>query len=212
MPVPWNRDDPRDLPRIAENLRRVLRRILEESSLRRRPTVAMAQDWHRQAYENVRVPVPYYVGEVRDSDPELPELYGYEVAVGPLPGVPSRDVPAELWRFEVAMQRAVARLDDLVPAGETPVERDRLQAVLTLCAYAHGEWVRIHPFANGNGRTARLWANWCAVRYGLPPFVRLRPRPEGRGYAAAAASSMRGDHRGMLIELADMLARRMGPP
>ena len=47
---------------------------------------------------------------------------------------------------------------------------------------------------------------------GLPPFVRLRPRPEGRGYAAAAASSMRGDHRPMIVELAEMLARRMGKP
>jgi Fic family protein len=54
--------------------------------------------------------------------------------------------------------------------------------------------VRIHPFANGNGRTAREWANWAAMRYGLPPFVRLRPRPKGLAYAAAAHASMRGDH------------------
>lgn len=58
--------------------------------------------------------------------------------------------------------------------------------MLTLCAYAHGEWIRIHPFANGNGRTARLWANWCALRYGVPPFVKLKPRPEGDLYATAS--------------------------
>ena len=54
--------------------------------------------------------------------------------------------------------------------------------------------MRIHPFANGNARTARAWANWAALRYGLPPFVRLRPRPEGLAYAAAAHASMRGEH------------------
>jgi len=52
--------------------------------------------------------------------------------------------------------------------------------------------VRIHPFANGNGRTARLWANSLAMRFGLPPFVGLRPRPEG-DYALASDKAMRGD-------------------
>jgi hypothetical protein len=49
----------------------------------------MAQDWHRQIYKGVRLPVPYYAGEVRDSDSNFPELYGYEVGVGPQQGVES---------------------------------------------------------------------------------------------------------------------------
>lgn len=53
---------------------------------------------------------------------------------------------------------------------------------------------RIHPFANGNGRTARLWANAIAMRFGLPPFVRIRPRPGG-AYGRAAAAAMTGDQR-----------------
>jgi Fic family protein len=64
--------------------------------------------------------------------------------------------------------------------------------VIDLCAWAHTEWTRIHPFANGNGRTARLWANFLAVRYRLPPFIRLRPRPD-EGYADAGARAMQGD-------------------
>ncbi|MEA2690858.1 MAG: hypothetical protein QOJ16_245, partial [Acidobacteriota bacterium] len=71
---------------------------------------------------------------------------------------------------------------------------DNLAAVLTLCAWAHSEWVRIHPFANGNGRTARLWVNSIAMRYGLPPFLRIRPRP-GDGYGRVSAAAMRGDWR-----------------
>jgi hypothetical protein len=57
----------------------------------------------------------------------------------------------------------------------------------------HGEWVRIHPFANGNGRTARLWANWAGLRYSLPPFVTIKPRP-GNPYGMAAMASMNGSH------------------
>ena len=61
----------------------------------------------------------------------------------------------------------------------------------TLAAWAHSKWVRIHPFANGNGRTARTWANLLLLRYGLRPVVRLRPRPGGN-YGAAGAAAMWG--------------------
>jgi len=69
---------------------------------------------------------------------------------------------------------------------------DQLAAIIDLCAWAHAEWIRIHPFANGNGRTARRWANSLAMRYGLPPFVRLRPRPDP-GYGAAGVKAMQGN-------------------
>jgi Fic family protein len=75
--------------------------------------------------------------------------------------------------------------------GDEP-DPDQLSAIIDLAAWAHAEWVRIHPFANGNGRTARLWANSILMRYGLPAFIRLRPRPN-TGYAAAGASAMQGD-------------------
>ena len=56
---------------------------------------------------------------------------------------------------------------------------------------AHCEWVRIHPFANGNGRTARIWANSILMRYRLPTVVRLRPTPDA-GYGSAAEAAMNG--------------------
>jgi hypothetical protein len=64
----------------------------------------------------------------------------------------------------------------MLPTGQEP-DADQLAAVIDLCARVHAEWVRIHPFANGNGRTAHLWANCILMRYGLPPFIRFRPRP-----------------------------------
>jgi Fic/DOC family len=209
LPVPWNEDDPRDLPVIEANLRSVLGQIVRDAARRDLPTVVMAQEWHRRTYENVRVPVPYYRGEVRDSDPRFPELFGYEVIVGGKLGVPSRAVPEQLDVFERSLRQAVGMLDSAIPVRRTSIDFEQLRSVLTLCAYSHGEWVRIHPFANGNGRTARLWANWSAVRYGLPPFVRLKPRPEGRGYAVAAGDSMRGDHRAMVTVFAEMLERSL---
>ena len=50
-------------------------------------------------------------------------------------------------------------------------------------------------------------ANWCALRYGLRAFVRLRPRPEGDGYIMAGEQSMSGRHGYMQIEMARMLTK-----
>ena len=101
-------------------------------------------------------------------------------------GVAAADVPAALGRFEAAMKAVVSRMDGVVGPGGSPANATDLYAVLEVAALAHGEWVRIHPFANGNGRTARLWVNWVAVRYGLPFFLALKPPPTALIYAAAA--------------------------
>jgi hypothetical protein len=93
----------------------------------------------------------------------------------------------------------------VLPIGKD-LNADERDAVIDLCAWAHAEWVRIHPFANGNGRTARLWANFLAMRYGLPPFVRLRPRPDD-GYGEAGIKAMRGEWQPTAIVFRRMLRR-----
>ena len=37
-----------------------------------------------------------------------------------------------------------------------------------------------------------MWANCLALRYGVLPFIRSRPKPN-TGYAATAAKAMQGD-------------------
>jgi len=205
LAISWNEDRPEDRVLIERNSSALLRQIVGEAELRRLPSVPLAQSWHRRIYEGVALPVWYFAGEIRDSDPEYPELIGYEVAVGAAEGLPSAEVPSELVLFESSVQMAVSHLDSLIPVDSKPANVELVNSVITLCALAHGEWVRIHPFANGNGRTARLWANWCAARYGLPLFVRVKPRPSGAAYAQAAADSMRGDHRLAVRAFLDML-------
>jgi Fic/DOC family protein len=72
--------------------------------------------------------------------------------------------------LQARARRAIAGPDGALPVGRRPTTALELRAVLLLAANLHGEWVRIHPFANGNGRIARLWVIWVAARYGLPPF------------------------------------------
>ena len=168
--------------------------MIDEAPRRLTPTIGVALEWHRRIFIGV-APLDTYAGNIRDSDPALPELIGYVVRVGNRTGVASADVPEALASFEQAVQRATSVLDAAIAPGDTPSDPGQVQAFLTLCGQVHGEWIRIHPFANGNGRTARLWTRWIALRYGLPPFVRLMPRPYGDLYAGASAKSMDGDHR-----------------
>lgn len=152
------------------------------------------------------VPDSNYVGRFRGER----GIEACQVWLGAREGAPPDKVAAELAGFEARLQRVVAALDERYPSG-SELDADGLAAVIDLSAWAHAEWVRIHPFANGNGRTARIWANFLLMRYGLPPVVRLRPRPD-RGYGRAGAASMDGDWEPTAAVFREMLQEALLPP
>jgi hypothetical protein len=172
---------------LRQNLARVLEEIGQASQAREKPTLKAVTRWHTLVMHGLDVPDSRFVGAFRGE----PGLENLQTRIGTNYGVASAKVASELGRFEAKLQTLVAQMDALLPAGLEP-DTDQLAAVVDLCAWVHAEWVRIHPFANGNGRTARLWANSLAMRYGLPPFIRLRPRPNS-GYGGAGAKAMQGD-------------------
>jgi hypothetical protein len=182
-----------DSPQLRENLARVLEEIIRASEQRETPTLEAARRWQTLVMKGLDVPDSRFVGALRGE----PGLENVQVRVGANYGVDSANVAEELARFEAKLQTLVAELDALLPIGQEP-DADQLAAIVDLCAWVHAEWVRIHPFANGNGRTARLWANSLAMRYGLPPFIRLRPRPNA-SYGDAGAKAMQGDWKPMAV-------------
>lgn len=186
-------------PELTGNLERVLDDAGRHAADRRPVSVAMMRDWHAAIMADLALPDPAWAGCFRGEG----GARDIGVRIGDHRGVAPADVAKALATFEARLVGAVAALDRAV-ARDGVTSADELRAVVSLCAWAHGEWVRIHPFANGSGRTARLWANYIAERYGLPPFVRLRPRPDG-DYAAAARASMTGDWRAMIPVFLAML-------
>ena len=117
--------------------------------------------------------------------------------VGGIPGVSSDHVVEELDKFISGFVAKVQGLDATWPEAEAPPAQEQIEQVVKVAAWAHGEWVRIHPFANGNGRTSRLWANYVLVRYGFGPALQIRPRPSDPYGLAARVSMASGDHRMM---------------
>jgi fido (protein-threonine AMPylation protein) len=207
--IPWRDDPPGGEQRIHANLRELVDELGRSASVRERPTVDLARSWHRAIYAGVELPVSYYAGGIRDRDPAEPELVDDEVMWGGMPATAASAVWSELRKFEHAAQSAVEVLDAVVAPGVRPGDPSTLESVLALAAALHNEWVRIHPHVNGNGRIARCWANWVLIRYGLPPVVRLRPRPDAALYQRAAALARQRLHGPMQRYFLHLLRREL---
>lgn len=131
------------------------------------------------------------------------ELQEMGVHIGSHEGTKAVLVVGEVDAFVKRLQAISAQRDKLFPSDEE-LDRDRLAAVIELAAWTHSEWVRIHPFRNGNGRTARTLTNAIPMRYGLPPVLGLRPRPSSP-YGQAGAEGMEGHARPMEVLLRRVL-------
>jgi Fic family protein len=186
-------------PELRKNLQAVLRSIRDAAQEREPISLKTIRDWHRDTMKGLTVPNPAFVGKFRGQ----PRLETIVVKIGNHSGTAPEKVEEETNKFILRLLPIIARLDKSI-TPDADLTADQLEAVLEVIAWAHSEWVRIHPFANGNGRTARLLANAIALRYGLPPFIRLRPRPN-HGYNQAADASMRGDHRPLVSAFRHML-------
>ena len=198
MPGPaWNDDDPGDATKIGANCDQVLRTVQHDARARTGISELNVRKWHRILYQGCAVPSPAYVGNFR-GDTAHRDLTDYEVGIGrrlsdgypEKMGVWARDVAPAVARFYVAIDSALTLLDQNIPQGIRPQDAATIGEIIALAAAAHGEWLRIHPYANGNGRTARLIANAIALRYRLPAIVALKPRRAGVQYLMAAQSSM----------------------
>jgi len=188
-----------DSPRLRENLKQLLTDIRVKALARKPLRLAEAKTWHRAMMSGLTAPEKTMVGRFRGAHP----LSTIEVVVGSYPGVPAAEIASQTNRFEATLREVTRHLDAEIPS-DADLTLDQLSAVIEACAWAHAEWVRIHPFANGNGRTARFWANAVAMRYQLPPFIRLRPRPNF-DYEAASGEAMRGNRKPTEVVFRHML-------
>jgi len=194
----WNNDSPGDLALIQQNAGALIRSIAQKAhDWSVVPGAGEVLDWHSQLYQGCRVPVAGYVGHFR-GDPTVAELVGYEVGVGRLQpdglpqkvGVYSTDLAVQIPTLIAQIQAGIRHLDSVLEPGRRPATSEAAEAVVLLAARVHGEWIRLHPFANGNGRTARVWANFIALRYSFPAFVSVKPRPAAATYGRAGHASM----------------------
>ena len=144
--------------------------------------------WHARLYAGCDVPVAGYVGHFR-GDPAVRELVDYEVGLGaPLKdgnlekmGVWANRVNEEMAAVLAGLHAVFAELDARLPVGQPPGTADEILQVISFAALAHGECLRVHPFANGNGRIARLLVAFICLRYAAADVLAHQATPRGRG-------------------------------
>ncbi|MCI8352257.1 MAG: Fic family protein [Clostridia bacterium] len=69
---------------------------------------------------------------------------------------------------------------------------------IVVSALLHAEFVKIHPFIDGNGRTARLLMNFEAMKNGYPPII-IKTEETHKYYEALDKGAMTGDYTDFVI-------------
>jgi fido (protein-threonine AMPylation protein) len=148
--------------------------------------------WHAKLFKDV-VPVPYYAGNYRSTDQRYPCL-NTPIQVAGLPGAPPGEVLSRMTTFSAVLEQQTIDVDNFAEGQKNP--ELKLKAAAQLASFAAGHIIAIHPFINGNGRTARLTADFFFNRYGFRmPFFIDRPRGHGINveYGSASRSAMQND-------------------
>jgi len=185
--------------------RRVLKRLVR-ADFAQPPSAELVKSWHKEMFEGI-APHKDYEGQFRDKDLTSYCLRDYEVVVGDIPGTDSSQVLLEVDVFFKDFTLKLNSLERSFPIDDSRSPTlDDVSGVVELAAWVHGEWVRIHPFANGNGRTARLLANYVLIRFGFGPALAVRPRPDQPYGDAARASMETRDHTLMAVVIWHLLA------
>jgi fido (protein-threonine AMPylation protein) len=193
----WQSDDPKNLSLIQNNAAQLITELRATAAERTLPTRGELCRWHARLYAGCEVPVAGYIGHFR-GDPTVKELIDYEVGLGARlqddnlekMGVWARQVSEEMDGVLTGLQAVFTELDARLPVGTPATTPEEVLALISFTALAHGECLRVHPFANGNGRIARLLVAFICLRYGLPIFLHIKPRPESEDYIRASRDSM----------------------
>jgi fido (protein-threonine AMPylation protein) len=164
--------------RIEENFRPVVKEAIQLGRTRPEISDSQIRDWHRRCFEGVALGHSAVAGHYRGS-PASDRLRVYEVQIGSRhQGRPARFVAQEVRGLVDDLRQRVAILDAAISAGSPPTAASSSEEeVVKLAAWAHGQWIRIHPFVDCNGSTGRLWITYLAARYRTALVVQAKPRP-----------------------------------
>ncbi|EDP96640.1 Fic family protein [Kordia algicida OT-1] len=80
-----------------------------------------------------------------------------------------KTVTGEIFRFATP-EETPAKMTDLLNWYNEKITEETVNPIL-LAAEFHYKFIRIHPFDDGNGRTARILMNFILMKYGFPPTI-----------------------------------------
>lgn len=157
------------------------------------PTHRTIREWHGVLFADL-VPLPEYAGRYRGFRSRCLEhcLNGVPNGRGGFnPGAPPNQVQVRMQSLSFDIDQRLARVGRLLDSDPDPDHV--LPAVALAVGELVGEFIRIHPFMNGNGRMSRLLWRVLLERMNLPTSMGIGPRPVDLRYGVAMEKAMRGD-------------------
>lgn len=173
--IDWD-DSLEQPPRAVEALARGQLRVerwLAHHARTKILALRIIEGFHRQLFLEV---FPDFAGRLRGPSPRyIPR----NCTFGVFRGASYECVPDKCVQLCDTVVELISQLDQL---RITLDEKSFDEEVLKVASYTHCSLIEIHPFVNGNGRTARTSINYFAWRYGMLP-VPFERQPDG--YLAA---------------------------
>ncbi len=203
-PFPWDPDLPANQTNIQANFNRLLIDVVNAAQAGIRPSDTAVRDWHRSSLRGVAVSQPEVAGGYRGEGPIGTPLSVCLNGVRGVPGANPAAVAALVAGFFTELHRRLDEFDTRRQAGDALIQL--YSDVVGTAAWAHGEWVRIHPFADHNGSTARLITITIGLLYGVHFKLPGKPRSAltpglHLDYNQAAGDQMIGNDQNMVVVL-----------
>jgi len=184
---PWI-EHPADFAVVNQNIAALDVQFQASKGHRESFSLNLVREWHREMHTGCcHVPVAAYVGNFRGTT--HPYLEAYENQFGPFISFQAADVPTAVLKVEAEIKNLLDRFD-LLMGNEAAATPSRLNNVIDAVVGPYVDWIRIHPFADGNGRTARLMVNWLFARYWQPLVFPGRPPVDRDSLVAATAPAL----------------------
>ena len=142
---------------------------------------------------------PYFAGSYRGEDHRCLRDYEVHIPSDPRVGSPAAQVPGEMRALAVRIRRGLGALDEIWRRTSHQGRADQLVRVARFSCEVFEAFLRVHPYANGNGHTGRfiLWA--MLARYGFyPNRWRIDPRPDVPEYSKLIERFRSGDRDGLV--------------
>lgn len=130
------------------------------------------RDAHGEMFHGLTAPgTAYYAGHYRGEKLRCLEFYEVEIASDPRVGVPAQRVDFDMANLADHILRAgfsAVEKGCALPDSQVPAE-DKLYYVVVFACRVLVEFLRIHPYANGNGHMGRFIVWMILVKFGYWP-------------------------------------------
>ncbi len=184
--------------RVNQALVRLVDRTIDS-----RATVLESRPLHSDLFSRLTPSgYDYFAGHYRGEEYRCLQYYAVRVVGDPRVGV----APAAVGYWLDQLGSVVRTGLDALDADATLSRQDRLRYLLVFVCRVFELFLRIHPYANGNGHVARFMV-WCILgRYGhWPRRWAIEPRPPDPPYSDYIKRYRDGDRAPLESFVASML-------